>query len=195
MKRTPSLVQVHVCVWLVAASVACGKSSHHGFQAGGGDAGSVPPSLGDAGVTTDLCLSASQSASSVGCEYYAVDMDGAFAANNGCFVVYVVNTNPLPAHFQVSFDDAPIDLGTYAKIPSGTGRSLTYLDYDTSAGLPSGQVAVFFLAGLPNPGTPTSNAADPVPCPVAPARSTLSQMHGTANGRAFHVLADEPVVA
>ncbi|MEO7094351.1 MAG: IgGFc-binding protein, partial [Polyangiales bacterium] len=59
-----------------------------------------------------------------------------------------------------------------------------------------GDVAILFLAGLPDAGPP-SGASDnkPVRCPVTPARSSLTQLHGTGITHAFHIRTDVPVVA
>lgn len=145
------------------------------------------------------CLVAAESRSSVGCEYYAVDMDGAFAARNGCFVTFVANTFDKPAHLDVEWAGESIDLAAHAKIPRGSGRKLTYGAFDPSIGIPPGEVAIVFLAGVPgvsNPADkPTGNWTKPTACPVAPARNTLAQRDGSGLGYAFHVRTDVPVVA
>jgi hypothetical protein len=186
-----------------ACAAACGSTNEVGFhpvphEAGAKDAGkAIVPRL-EGGGGMNACLGGG-STSSVGCEYFAVMMDGGFAAYNGCYVVFLVNTNKAPAHFTVSFDDVPIDLSQFAKIPQGAGRSITYGAYDPAAGLPEGQVAIAFLAGIPmaepggGPGQANPNA--PVACPVLPALNSLTQVHGSGIGRAFHIVADEPVVA
>jgi hypothetical protein len=183
-----------------SAVAACGSSSSSGFHSGE-DAGthaeaSRPVLTLDSGNTA--CLSGA-STSSVGCEYYAVEMDGAFAAYNGCYVVFLVNTNPSAAHFVVSFDDQPIDLATYARIPVGTGTSIKYAPFDPAAGLAKDQVVIAFLAGIPEAepggGPGQADPSAPVACPVVPALSSLTQLHGSGIGRAFHIVADEPVVA
>jgi hypothetical protein len=185
----------------VTAALACGSSTagfSGGSHAGGHDAGRPPTLELDGGGGAGACL-AGGSTSSVGCEYYAVEMDGAFAAFNGCYVVFLVNTNESPAHFTVSFDDVPIDLSQFVKIPQGNGLSITYDDFDPVAGLPQGEVAIAFLAGIPEAesggGPGQADPSAPVACPVLPALNSLTQLHGSGIGRAFHVVADEPVVA
>ncbi len=148
--------------------------------------------------TSPACQEANDKRASVGCEYLAVHMDGAFAADTGCFVAFVANTQDAPVHLGVTFAGEPIDLSAYAKIPSGSGRKLAYHDFDPQAGIPAGEVAIVFLAGLPDPGSPEGadkNMSAPVPCPVKPARSSLTQMHGTARGQSFRITTDAPVVA
>jgi len=156
----------------------------------------------DAGTTCEgdsckpPCLAAAENRSSVGCEYYAVQMDGDYGARNGCFVAFVANTHDKPAHLEVSFAGEPIDVSAHARIPKGSGRKLTYEPFDAAAGIPPGEVAIVFLAGLPEAGTPTpGDSRKPVVCPVAPARSSLTQRDGTGLGESFHLQTDVPVVA
>ncbi len=174
------------------ASASCGRIVKNDF--GPEDAG--PPPIDFADGAMYACQQASQTKSSVGCEYYAIHMDGTFSANNGCFVSFVSNTYDVPVHIDVAFDGRPLDVSAFAKIPRGTGRSISYEDFDAKAGLAPGQVAILFLAGLPDPGTPKpAEISAPVPCPVAPALSSLTQIHGTGIGRAFRIRTDYPVVA
>jgi len=142
------------------------------------------------------CLAAADSHSSVGCEYYAVHMDGLFSADNGCFVAFVANTFDKPAHVDVSFFGEPVDIAEHVKIPRGSGQSLTYEDYNAGTGLAPGDVAILFLAGIPDAGPPLDTHDNkPVRCPVMPARSTLTQIHGTGKSHAFRIRTDVPVVA
>jgi hypothetical protein len=153
----------------------------------------------DAGTTPEgkpPCLIAAESRSSVGCEYYAVDMDGAYAARNGCFVAFVANTSDKPAHVSAEWADEAIDLSVHAKIPKGTGRKLQYTDFDATQGIPPGEVAILFLAGVPTIADgPQMDWQKPTACPVAPARNSLAQRDGTGLGYAFHIRTDVPVVA
>jgi hypothetical protein len=155
---------------------------------------------GDPSLVTDdggvhACETAQRTRSSVGCEYYAIHMDSIASADNGCFVAYVANTFDEAVHIDVAFAGAPLDTSTFAKIPKGTGSKIQYTDYDAAAGLPPGQVAILFLAGFPDttPNKPGSN--QPVRCPVKPAMSSLTQIHGTGFGAAFRIRTDYPVVA
>lgn len=133
---------------------------------------------------------------SVGCDYYAVDMDGMFAADNGCFVAFIANTSALPTGLKVTFGDKEIALGQYAKIPKGAGKSLTYGPFDPIAGLPPGEVAILFLAGgyAQDPGD-KPDPTTPVKCPVPAAIPQGAQRHGTSRGAAFHIQSTLPVVA
>jgi hypothetical protein len=197
-----------LCLTAVAAGasspigVACGHRAEEAFDPGARDGGTGTFDFDD-GSGIHACESAQQARSSVGCEYYAIHMDGLFGANNGCFVAFVANTSTSSAHVDVTFAGEALDLASVAKIPRGSGRAITYGDYDPTAGLPPGEVAVLFLAGPPDP-IPADQEADqpanpnlqtPIRCPVAPARSTLTQIHGTGISNAFRIRTDNPVVA
>jgi hypothetical protein len=173
---------------------ACGTHPAGQFVAPASDA--AASAFGSDSGDSDPCLEASQAHSSVGCEYYAIHMDGAFDADNGCFVAFLANTSAAAAHLDVSFAGAPIDLGSFARLPHGAGLSLKYDPFDPGAGLAPGEVAILFLAGPPTTKPlPVGDQHDPVPCPVLPSRSTLSQVHGTGMGGAFRIRTDQPIVA
>ena len=146
--------------------------------------------------TTPDCQAAAAQQTSVGCDYYAVDMDGIAAADNGCFVAFVANTSDSAAELRVSFAGKTLDLGQFARIPVGAGTSLTYAAYDPVAGLAPGQVAILFLGGhyAMNPNDKPSPTS-PVDCPVPAGIPEGAQLHGTGRSAAFHIQSSEPVVA
>jgi hypothetical protein len=75
----------------------------------------------------------------------------------------------------------------FARIPSGTGPSLTYAPFDPLVGIPPGEVVILFLAG-----SPTAN----VKCPAPAAVPTGSQIfHATGVGSSFRIASDVPVVS
>jgi hypothetical protein len=180
---------------VLATSAACGSKKRDE------NASQDPSSNAFANVplpTTPACEDAVAKSSSVGCEYLAIHMDASAAADNGCFVSFIANTQEAAVHVGVTFAGAPLDLATYAKIPRGSGPKLKYDDFDPVAGIAPGEVAILFLAGLPEPGHPVGADKDmsaPVPCPVKPALSSLTQIHGTGRGQAFRITTDLPVVA
>ncbi len=143
------------------------------------------------GVCQDPCTAAEANNSSVGCEYYGVDMDAAAGPpQDACYAMFVANVSRSPAHMQMEWQGQPIDLGRWAKLPSGNGQSLTYTAYNPATGLLPGQVAVVFLAYAPGFGN--------VACPGAvggAAIGTEAQIAGTGTGFAFHLTTDQPVVA
>src|SRR4051794_40760724 len=104
---------------LLALLISCGHS-----KSGSGEGFTLPaPDDADAGAAVfgttpeglHACATAVQARSSVGCEYYAMQMDGGFAANNGCFVAFVANTSETSVHIQAAFAGTDIDLGSFAK--------------------------------------------------------------------------------
>src|ERR1700733_497507 len=50
------------------------------------------------GACTDSCDAATENHESVGCDYYAIDMDGTWGTDGGCYTVFVANTSRAPAH-------------------------------------------------------------------------------------------------
>jgi len=171
-------------------------------------AGADPTETGEAGggkhegefVEPDgkspACEEAAKLKTSVACDYYAVALDAKWAADNGCFVAFVANTSNEPARINVTFGGASIDLGQYAKIPEGSGKAISYTDYEPNSGLAPGEVAILFLAGGYEPLDEGANSTnEPVPCPVPAAIPVGAQFHGTGFGEAFHITTSTPVVA
>jgi hypothetical protein len=146
------------------------------------------------GQCLDECGAAGALKDSVGCDYYAVDGDGYVFSGGGCFVSFIANTSKKAAHLQAHFGAAAIDLATYAKIPVGSGKALTYAPYDPSVGLAPGEIAILFLAYDPFHVETGLNPEPPVACPV-PAAVTVAQVDGPGIGVAFRIQTDVPVVA
>ncbi|HEY1816405.1 MAG TPA: IgGFc-binding protein [Kofleriaceae bacterium] len=183
----------------LAALVACAPNRRGGDDNGDDDDGSNGSGPGDMGSDAPCagnscsasCEAADMNHSSIGCDYYAVDMDGASGPPyDACYTVFVANTSMSPAHVSAFYNGTSIDLSMYAKIPTGTGQSLTYGAYDPNAGLMPGQVAILFLDYNID-----SIIFGNVACPVPAALAGGVQVHGTGVGTAFHVTTDTPVVA
>ncbi len=148
--------------------------------------------LCSAGVCKPACSAANENRSSVGCEYYPVQMDGYSVSTGGCFAVFLANTSDVEAHVQIRWKGQDLDTSTFGRIPAGTGSNLTYEPFDPAGGIPAGEVGIFFLAGPDM----SDNSGASVKCPVAPAVVGLeAQVQGTGVGNAFHVTTDMPVVA
>ncbi|HEY5921351.1 MAG TPA: IgGFc-binding protein [Kofleriaceae bacterium] len=165
-----------------------------------GNVTACPPELGcsdvvglesDAPMCMPACEAAENNNSSVGCDYYAVDMDAAMGPpHDACFAVFVANTSLGQAHMNIEFNGSFINLAQFAKIPQGSGQNLTYGPYDPGVGLAPGQVAIVFLAHAPTLSIPPN-----VSCPVPAAIGTEAQIPGNGIGKAFHITTDMPVVA
>lgn len=135
-------------------------------------------------ICVNACSAAVANKQSVGCEYYATNMDQ--FQNDVCFAAFVANTWNTPAQIQVEYAGQQLSLASFARIPSGAGPALTYAPLPAT-GLPPGEVAILFLAGSPQSA---------VPCPVPAAVSTGSVLFGTSGiGSSFHITSDVPVVA
>jgi hypothetical protein len=134
---------------------------------------------------SNACAGAVENRLSVGCEYFATDMDQ--FSPGLCFAAFVANTWDTPAHLEVEYAGAQLPIAAFARIPSGAGPTLSYAPYDPVVGLPPGQVAILFLAGSTGSGTP---------CPVLAAVSDGAQVfQATGVGSSFRITADVPVVA
>ncbi len=198
-------------VFACALLAACGPADRNGGNGGGddddgstcprcsddkmsvidcnGNATACPPEQGCSnGTCMAACEAAEKNHSSIGCDYYGVDMDAATGPpQDACYTVFIANTSQGQAHMNISFNGSYINLAQFAKIPQGQGQSLTYGTYDPAVGLAPGQVAIVFLGYAPGLGN--------VACPIAAAIGTDAQISGNGIGKAFHIETDMPVVA
>jgi hypothetical protein len=131
----------------------------------------------------DACAAAEANHRSVGCDYYATEMET--LTPGYCYAVFVANTWTFPAHITVEYGGQTLNAQSFTRIPSGAGPSLVYATYDATMGLPPGEVAILFLAG--------TQGSSPN-CPVAPA-VPAAYLTGTGISNAFHIKTDVPVVA
>ncbi len=134
---------------------------------------------------TNACDAAVNNKQSVGCEYYATDMESDVGAGY-CYAAFVANTWNGPAKIGVEYQGSTLSVAGFARIPQGQGKNLTYQPYDANSGLPAGEVAILFLGGN-GPGNVPS-------CPIASAKGTAPMVIGNGKGSSFHVTTDVPVV-
>lgn len=134
---------------------------------------------------------------SVGCEYYPVQMAAPdwTEASFGCFAVFVANTWHQPVKLSVDRKGTTLDPATFAYLPSGSGDSITYKPYDPAKGLAAGEVAILFLAGPPTPNPGKVSVECPFGTTPAMTDDPSIQVNGTGIGNAFHITTDRPVVA
>ena len=137
------------------------------------------------GTCANACTAAVNNKQSVGCEYYPTFLEISGGANR-CFAAFVANTWNTPVKINVEYNGAVLPVANFARIPTGSGQSVTYSPYNSGTGLPPGQVAILFLGG--------STGAAPA-CPIASAMGTAPMITGTGKGKSFHVTTDVPVVA
>ena len=109
----------------------------------------------DGGLFTcvDACTAAETNKRSVGCDYYATQMDMMFSGN--CFAAFVANTWNSPVHITVKYQGVDQPAAAFTKLPVGSGPGLTYAAYDPVAGLQPNEVAILFLSG----GTASSRSS------------------------------------
>jgi hypothetical protein len=131
----------------------------------------------------DACAAAEQNHRSVGCDYFATEMET--LTPGYCYAVFVANTWTQPAHVNVEYRGQMLNVQSFTRIPSGSGPTLTHGTFDATMGLPPGEVAILFLAG-------TQGAAPN--CPVTPA-VPAAMFTGTGLSDSFHIKTDVPVVA
>jgi hypothetical protein len=173
-----------------ACSAACSSDFHTVLDCNGGPLQHCMGMEGcdsAKGTCTNACQAAIDNKASVGCEYYATDMDQ--YSQDLCFAAYVANTWNTPVHINVDFAGTALPIANFARIPTGAGKALTYAPYDPVGGLMPGQVVVLFLAG-------TQGAAQvPCPAPTAMQTSQVQLIQQTGLGNSFHITTDVPVVA
>ncbi|MBW2453941.1 MAG: IgGFc-binding protein [Deltaproteobacteria bacterium] len=131
----------------------------------------------------NACQAANNNKQSVGCQYWATDMEA--YQPTYCFAAFVANTWNTPAHLTVEHDGNTLPVASFARIPQGQGPSLTYQPYDNTAGLPAGEVAILFLSG---------NSGGAPNCPVTSGVPGAG-MSGTGVSASFRIESDVPVVA
>ncbi len=135
---------------------------------------------------TNACQATVDNKLAVGCEYYATFMDQ--DEPGVCFAAFVANTWNGPVHINVDFAGTPLSVASFARIPSGSGPTLSYGAYDPVAGLPEGQVAILFLSG--------DGSSVPCPAGITSAVPSGAQIfNATGIGNSFHITTDVPVVA
>jgi len=131
----------------------------------------------------NACQAANNNKQSVGCEYWATDMES--YQPTYCFAVFVANTWNTPAHLTVEHNGNALPVESFTRIPQGQGPSLTYQPFDNNLGLPAGEVAIVFLSG---------NSGGAPNCPVTSAVPGAG-MQGTGVSASFRIESDVPVVA
>ncbi len=135
------------------------------------------------GICANACAAAVNNKQSVGCDFYATDMEA--QQPTYCFAAFVANTWNTPVHLTVERGGQMLPVENFTRIPAGAGPALTYQPFDNTGGLPPGEVAIVFLSG---------NAGGAPNCPVAPAVSGDAGTAGTGITDSFKITSDVPVV-
>ncbi len=137
-----------------------------------------------------------------GCEFYANEMDivsdTGNSAKGACYAVFIVNQwkTGEPAKIEVDRAGTILPIEQFARIPTGTGQSITYAPFDAATGLPQNEIAILFLSRDPAAADGSSSPGALASCPpgVTPAIVGDAAITGTGTGNAFHVKTNVPVV-
>jgi hypothetical protein len=172
----------------------CSSDLHNVLDCNNKVVTACPPDQGCSGNgCAAACDSAKANKSSIGCEYYSVDPDIIIDGLGACFAAFIANTWTSPVTITADLGGMPLSVASAARIPTGTGQSLTYQPLMNGQVQP-GQVAIVFLNRFGNSGGGLFNFN--CPTGVTPATTaTDGAVHGTAIGKAFHIKTDRPVVA
>ena len=128
---------------------------------------------------------------SIGCEYWAVNLDNILPG--ACFAAYVTNNWTTPIHIKVDYDGKQLPVASFTYVVTGQGAQFSGTPYDDTTGLAEGNVAILFLAQAPGEFGPP--LGEPCPTGVTTAVSADPAVHGTGIGNAFHITTDGPAVA
>ncbi len=144
---------------------------------------------GAGGQCVAACQAAADNKSTVGCDYYSVDMAFDGESDGSCLAAYVANTWTSDVAIGVTYKGQTLNAATFARIPVGSGSSLTYQTLPNGK-LPAGKVAILFLADMA--GQSGLYSACPVTAAVT---NELVGSESTAILNAFHITTDAPIVA
>ncbi len=167
----------------------CSSDLHSVVDCNGTVVSTCPADQGcGAAGCVSACDAAKENKSTVGCDYYAVDPPIITDAAGACYAAFIANTWTSPVSITVERQGTTFDVSTFARIPVGTGQSLTYQPLPSGM-LDPGQVAILFLSGSPN--APVGAC----PAGITPADASGSaSTAGTGLGAGFHITTSAPVV-
>jgi hypothetical protein len=154
------------------------------------------------GKCVNPCLDTLGQDTSNGCEFYAAPIDLTEEGEGSCYAVFIVNqwATGEPAKIQVERGGQTLNVDQFARIPQGTGTSITYAPYSNAQGLAKDQIAILFLSRDPQwdalpPGDTRPKKLAACPPGVTPAVVGDPAVKGTGIGQAFRIKTNVPVVA
>jgi hypothetical protein len=132
----------------------------------------------------------------IGCDFYsAFPLSYDAPTNATCFAAFIVNVSSSPVTIHVEQGGKSLDVPKMARIPSGSGRSITYAPLPNGQ-LPGGAIAILSLA---EDATPPDAPGPPTKwhtCPSDPGFQGMPfSSPSTGIGSAFHITTSSPVVA
>jgi hypothetical protein len=172
-----------------SACATCSSDLHTAYDCEGH--ATVCPS--DQGCAAGKCIAACDAASAshaaIGCDYWTLNPDilDLSSLRGSCFAAFIANNWGSPITLTADYAGNPIDIASAARIPTGSGSTISYTPLPGGQ-LPAGDVAIVFLA---------ASAAGAVKCPsgVTPAIAADPALHASGISSAFHIAASAPVVA
>lgn len=171
------------------AGLTCSRDLHDLIDANGKVIQTCPPDEGcAAGACVPACASADANKSTIGCTYYVAHPSIINGGTGGCFAAFITNTWVTPVQIKVERAGQALDVAAMARVPSGSGLSLTYAPL-TNGELAPGQVAILFLSHF---GTQLGNCPDGVTAGYTMPGASVT---GTGIGESFHVTTSAPVAA
>ena len=153
------------------------------------------------GKCRNPCVDTLGQDTSNGCEFFVSELDLDDQSMGACWAVFIVNEwgTGEPARIEVDRAGVALPVEQFARIPQGSGTSLTYAPYDAKKGLAKDQVAILFLSRDPNaandPNTTAPRRLASCPPGITPAFVGDAAIHGSGRSKAFHVKTNVPVVA
>lgn len=142
------------------------------------------------GECVAACDAAAKSKGNVGCDFLAATPSFYPSITPPCFAVFLANNWSKPVKITVSRSGTSYDVTKFARIPSG-GTDATAWPTVPATGLPPDQVAVLFMSSDPT----STNAGQPLYCPVPQAVTGGTAVTGSGRGTAFTIKTDVPVSA
>jgi IgGFc binding protein len=138
---------------------------------------------GENGECVPACQSASDNASTFGCDFYSVTPAVINESRGSCFAVMVANTWTSPITVNATYNGQTIDASSYLYLTNGNGYTAV------NGPLQPGELGILFLSKY------ESGDIFQVDCPVPQALEMPTQVDNTGLGQAFHITTDRPVVA
>jgi hypothetical protein len=144
------------------------------------------------------CDAAAANKSSIGCDYYAIPVDGwsttynSGGAAGGCFAAFVNNVWASDLNVTLTWKGNTINGNNYAYIPKGSGSAITYTKVP-STGIPANTMAIVFLNDYV-----AGQGSLPCHCPASVQAAVSSEdminPHLTSKEHAIEVKTDVPAV-
>jgi hypothetical protein len=118
-----------------------------------------------------------------------LNLPGIGSSDGSCFAAYVNNTWTTPISVTVEYDGTSVDAAPHARIPQGSGASLTYQPLPNGQ-IPPDEMAIVFLS---HDGT-SGMFKTACPSGITPVYLMDTGQHGTGIGKALRLATSAPSV-